>query len=67
MDQTVLSISQNVLEKLEKYKQEPCVFFTKVNQIFLKGQYGSTCIILDSSFTKDAWNRNKRRALDGNL
>ena len=54
MDQTVLSISQNVLEKLEKYKQEPCVFFTKVNQIFLKGQYGSTCIILDSSFTKDA-------------
>ena len=36
MDQTVLSLSQNGLEMLEKYKKEPCVFFTKVNQIFLK-------------------------------
>ena len=29
MDQTVFSLSQNVLEVLEKYKKEPCVFFYK--------------------------------------
>ena len=38
MVQTVLLLSQNVLEMLEKYKKEPCVFFIKVNQVFLKGQ-----------------------------
>ena len=54
MGHNVLSLSQNVLEMLEKYKKEPCVFFIKVNQIFLKGQYGSSRIVPDSSFAKDA-------------
>ena len=54
MDQTLLSRSQNVLEMLEKYTKAPYVFFIKVNQIFLKGQYASTCIVSDSSFSKDA-------------
>ena len=67
MDETVLWLSHNVLEMLEKYKKEPCMFFTKVNRIFLKGQYGSIRIVPDSSFAKDAWNRNKRRPFDGNL
>ena len=67
MDQTLLSRSQNVLEMLEKYTKAPYVFFIKVNQIFLKGQYASTCIVSDSSFSKDAWNRNETRAFDGNL
>ena len=49
MDQTLLSRSQNVLEMLEKYTKAPYV-----NQIFLKGQYASTCIVSDSSFSKDA-------------
>ena len=52
---------------LEKCKNEPCVFFIKVNQILLKGQYGATCIVPDSSFWKDAQNRNKRLAFEGNL
>ena len=51
---TVLSLSQNMLELLEKYKKESCVFFIKVNLIFLKGQYGSTRSFPDSSFVKDA-------------
>ena len=33
----------------------------------LKGQYGSNQIFPDSSFSKDAWNRNKIWAFDGNL
>ena len=33
----------------------------------LKGQYRSNRIVPDSSFSKDAWNRNKIRASDGNL
>ena len=44
MGQTVLPLSQNLLEILEKYNNEPYVLFIKVGQIFLKGQYGSTCI-----------------------
>ena len=48
---TVLSL---VLEMLEKYKKEPCVFFIKFNLIFLKGQYGSTRSVPYSSFAKDA-------------
>ena len=57
----------NVLEMLEKYEKEPYVFFIKVNQIFRKGQYGSTRIIPDSSFSKNASNRNKTRVFDGNI
>ena len=47
---TVLSLSQNMLEMLEKRKKEPCMIFVKVNLIFLKGQYGSTHIVPDSIF-----------------
>ena len=39
------------------------MFFIKINQIFLKGQYQSTCIVPNSSFAQDAWNINKRRVL----
>ena len=67
MEKTVFSLSQNVLEMLEKYKKEPCVSFMKVNQIFLKGQCRSTRIVPNSSLAKDASNRNKRQAFDGNL
>ena len=67
MDQTVLSLSQNVLEMLEKYKKEPYVFFIKVNQIFLKGQCGSTRTVPDPSFSKVEWNRNKAQVFDGNF
>ena len=54
MGQTVLPLGQNLLEMLEKYSNEPYVFFIKVDQIFLKGQYGSTHIVPDSNFSKDA-------------
>ena len=50
--QTVLQLSQNLLEMLEKYKKVPYVFFLKVNQIFLKGQYGSTRNVPDSRFSE---------------
>ena len=66
MGQTVLLLGQNLLEILEKYNNEAYVFFIKVDQISLKGQYGSTCIVPDSSFSKDVSNRNKTRAFDGN-
>ena len=64
MSQTVLLLGQNLLRILEKYNNKPYVFFIKVDQIFLKGQYGSTCIVPDSSFSKDASDRNKARAFD---
>ena len=64
--QTVLPLGQNLLEKLEKYNNKPYVFFIKVDHIFLKGQYGSTHIVPDSHFSKDAWNRHKTQAFDGN-
>ena len=65
---SILPLGQNLLEILEKYNNDhPYVFFIKVDHIFLKGQCGSTCIISDSSFSKDASNRNaskqKMRAL----
>ena len=63
MGQTVLPLGQNLLEKLKKYNNESYVLFIKVDQIFLKGQYGSTRIVSDSSFSKDASNRSKTRAL----
>ena len=66
MGQTVSLLGQNLLEISKKYSNEPNVFFIKVGQIFLKGQYGSTRIIPDSNFSKDAWKRNKARAFDGN-
>ena len=44
MGQTVLSLGQNLLEILKRYNNEPYVFFTKVGQIILKEQYGSTRI-----------------------
>ena len=47
-----LNTDQNLLEMLEKYKKEPHMFFIKVTQIFLKGQYWSTHIIPDSSFSE---------------
>ena len=59
MGQTVLPLGQNLLEILEKYNNKPYVFFIKVDQIFLQGQYRSTRIVPDSSFSKDASNRNK--------
>ena len=54
MGQTVLPLGQNLLEILKKYSNEPYVFLIKVGQIFLKVQYGSTCIVPDSNFLKDA-------------
>ena len=65
MGQTVLALGQNLLEILEKYNNKPYVFFIKVDQIFIKGQYGSARFVPDSSFSKDAWNRNKTQAFDG--
>ena len=65
MGQTALQFSQNLLEMLEKYKKEPYVFLTKVNQILikfynfnqilqyirsLKRQYGPNCIAIQSEF-----------------
>ena len=47
MGQTVLPLGQNLLEILKKYNNEPCVFFVKVDQIFLKGQYWSTRVVLN--------------------
>ena len=66
MGQTVLPLGQNLLEILKKYNNEQYMFFIKVGQIFLKGQYVSTRIVLNSNFSKDAWNRNKTRAFDRN-
>ena len=66
MGQTALFLSQNLQEILEKYNNKPYVFFIKVDQMFLKGQHGSTRIVPDSSFPKDASIRNKTRAFDGN-
>ena len=54
MGQTVLALGQNLLEILEKYNNKPYVFFIKVDQIFIKGQYGSARFFPDSSFSKDA-------------
>ena len=65
MGQTVLLLGQNLLEILEKYNNEPYVFFKKVDQVFLKGQYGPTHTVPDSS-SKDGSSRNKARAFDGN-
>ena len=45
MGQTALPFGQNFLEILEKYTNESYVFFIKVDQIFLKGHYGSTRIV----------------------
>ena len=67
MGQTVLPLGQNLLEILKKFNNKPLyVFFIKVGEIFLKGQYESTCIVPDSNFSRDAWNRNKTQAFDGN-
>ena len=55
MSQTVLPIGHNLLEILEKYENDPYALFIKVNQIFIKGQYGSTHIVPDSNFSKDAY------------
>ena len=49
MGQTVLLLGQNLQQKLEKYNNEPYVFFIKVDQIFLKGQYVLTSILPDSN------------------
>ena len=54
MGQTVLPPGQNLLEILKKYNNEPYTVFIKGTQIFLKGQYGSTRIVPDSNFPKDA-------------
>ena len=42
-------------------------FCIKVDLFFLKRQYGSTRIVPNSSFSKDARNENKARTFDGNL
>ena len=65
MGQTVLTLGQNLLEILEKYNNEPCVLFIKVHQIFLKGQYGSTRIVPDSSFSKDVLMEINKESLRG--
>ena len=65
--QTVLPLGKNLLKILEKFNNESYVFFIKFDPIFLKGQYGSTCIFPDSDFSKDIWNRNKTQAFDRNL
>ena len=65
MGQTVLPLCQDLLKKLEKYNNKPYVVFIKVDQIFLKGQYGSTRNVPDSNFSKNDWNRNKTKAFDG--
>ena len=65
--QAILPLGQNLLEILKKIQQRTIFFFIKVNLICLKQQYGSARIVLDSSFSKDAWNRNKILAFDGNL
>ena len=65
MGQTVLPLGQNVLEILEKYNNEPYVFFIKVDQIFLEGQCGSTCIAPDSSFSKDLLMEINKESLRG--
>ena len=54
MGQTVLPLGQNLLKILKEHNNEPYMFFIKVSQIFLKGQYGSTRIVPDSNFSKDA-------------
>ena len=43
------------------------IFLTKVDQIFIKEQYGSTRIVPDSKFSKDAWNKNEIWDFDGIL
>ena len=54
MGQTVLALGQNLLEILEKYNNEPYVFFIKVDRIFLEGRYGSASFASDLNFSKDA-------------
>ena len=54
MGQTALPLGQNLLEILEKLNNKPYAFFIKVDQIFLKGHYGPTRIVLDLSFSEDA-------------
>ena len=54
MGQAVLALCQNLLEILEKYNNEPYVFFINGDQVFQKGQYGSAHFVPDSDFSKDA-------------
>ena len=57
--QTALPLGQNLLKKTGKIQQQViCVFYNSWSN-FLKRQYGSTRIVPDSYFSKDAWNRNK--------
>ena len=65
MGQTVLPLGQNLLEISEKYNNEPYMFFIKVDQIFLKGHYGSTRIVPDSSFSKDLLIEINKESLRG--
>ena len=65
MGQTVLPLGQNLLEILEKYNNEPYVSFIKVDKIFLKGHYGSTRIVPDSSFSKDLLIEINKESLRG--
>ena len=41
--------------------------FYKIWSNFSKGQCVLNHIVLDSNFSKDAWNRNKTQGFDGNL
>ena len=52
MDQTVLPLGQNLLEKIEKYNSKHLSFLYLLKFFFLKGQYGSTHISVDSNFQK---------------
>ena len=52
---------------IEKIQQQTIGHFNKSWPNFSRRKYGSTSIVLDSRFSKDAWKRYKARAFDGNL
>ena len=49
-----IASSSEFVKNIGKILQRVICVFCKVYQIFLKGQYGSTRNIPDSSFSKDA-------------
>ena len=56
MSQIILYLGENLPEILKKYNIHQTVCFCA---IFDKGQYGLTCIVPESNFSKRASKRNK--------
>lgn len=67
MDQTIVSLSQNLLEILQNTTQnKPYQLLIKIEQVFLHAQYRSTCIFPDSNLSKII-QMSQKRTFDRNL